>query len=136
MEKNAYNTWGVAFTAEERMCGTSDCLKTVFCKCGQKAVGSINSGYSCRLCGSDAEFGRVKTTYGMRMLSHFITGVGYRLAFDFKVTDKGLQELQNRSVSIPTSIVYETEREGPQGDEPEEEESEEEELDVEEFLDE
>jgi DNA-directed RNA polymerase beta subunit len=135
MEQAAFGAHGVSAITEERLCGTSDCLRTVFCKCGQEAVGSLNSGYSCKLCGSDAEFGRVKMTYIMRLLTQFISALGLRQAFDFEEVDKGFETLKDKIDS--QSLILEDE-EGFE-DRPdmyeEDDEVEEQEFDVESFLD-
>lgn len=135
MEQAAFGAHGVSAITEERLCGTSDCLKTVFCKCGQEAVGSLNSGYSCNLCGSNAEFGRVKTTYIMRLLTQFIGALGFRQGFNFDVADKGLKSIKDTYIPVKQeSLSYDTDE--IIQDDLDYEEREQEEMDTESFLEE
>jgi len=83
MERDVMIAHGAAYALQERLCGLSDCYKSVFCKCGQPAEGSLDTGYSCRLCGDETTFGELEITAALKLLNMFLAGFGFKQVFKF-----------------------------------------------------
>jgi len=83
MERDVMIAHGASYALQERLCGLSDCYKSVFCKCGQPAEGSLDTGYSCRLCGDETTFGELEITAALKLLNMFLAGFGFKQVFKF-----------------------------------------------------
>lgn len=105
MERDAAIAHGAAYFLQERLCGVSDCYKSVYCKCGQIATGSLNTGYRCRSCGDVATFGELEITAALKLLNMFLAGFGFKQVFKFS------EEEEQRSRMFAGGHLAQEERE-------------------------
>jgi len=105
MERDAAIAHGAAYFLQERLCGVSDCYKSVFCKCGQPAEGSLNTGYSCRLCGDETTSGALQITAALKLLNMIVAGLGFKQGFKFNEIE------EQRSRMFAGGHIAEAERE-------------------------
>lgn len=95
-ERDAAISHGASAFLRERLMLASDAYETVYCKtCGTIATTlALGSGYACRLCKTEANFGRLTIPYVYKYLTHLLNGMGMFMSFKL-ATENEFRNLRN-----------------------------------------
>ena len=82
MERDCLIEYGSSYLAQERLKISSDAWQGILCKkCGHFAISNVEQGtFRCRSC-TDPEFGRVNFPYILKLLMHYLSGLGISMRY-------------------------------------------------------
>jgi DNA-directed RNA polymerase II subunit RPB2 len=86
MEQAALVSHGASALVPERLCKSSDAYTTVWCQtCGTIAIHNVVSHeYICRKCGGKGNFGKVTIPYTFKVLTQYLSGIGFNISAKLK----------------------------------------------------
>jgi DNA-directed RNA polymerase beta subunit len=112
MERDGAISHGAAAFLRERLMLVSDAYKLVFCKiCHTIAIGNMTT-YSCRRCGTNAQFGVVMIPYAFKLLMHLLGGTCYNMLFEVsEVPTNNIGTTTNQTIvqalnNIPSLSIF------------------------------